>query len=200
MTALTPSHTNSAASNAALEGDSVALVTPQDALSIHDNPKDVLQKMLNVNFIMTKASLLVEQYHKALRTRIKREQQSSLFNHSNNDNPKALYPRALRAIGWGSCGKVYHQLGTSHIIKKAINGNIVLAENCRLWNELLMHKRIEEAIEAIVELDVTPRVHVPRLHRYISADDAWWTAHKEWFPGEDTPENILIAEHIPLCM
>jgi hypothetical protein len=179
------------------QDDDAQALTASKALSILDSPKDVLRKMLNTNFVMSKASSFVSQYHEALRTNARREHPSSCSYRPKHDIFGPGHSQKLRAIGWGSCGKIYHELGTTHILKKAINGNIALADNCRLWNELLMHKRIEEAFEATEHWLTTPRVYIPRLHGYIGKHDTWWTCHKNWFLGDDIPENILISEHIP---
>ena len=117
---------------------------------------------------------------------------------SKEDPLHPLPSQYLRGIGWGSCGKMYHQPGTTHVIKKAINGNIVLSDKCRLWNDLIMHKKVEEVIDSHnVSRDTIP-VLVPRVYRYISKANDWWKTHDHMFPPEDrTPENLLISEHIP---
>ena len=128
----------------------------------------------------------------------KEDNPSSQLAISNEERLRALPSQYLRAIGWGSCGKIYHQLGTNNVVKKAINGNIVLSDECRLWNDLIMHKKVEEFIDSHnVRRDNIP-VLVPRVHRYISKADEWWKTHDHMFPPEDrTPENLLISEHIP---
>ena len=111
---------------------------------------------------------------------------------------RALPFQYLRAIGWGSCGKMYHQPGTNHVIKKAINGNIVLSDECRLWNDFVMHKKIEEVIDSHNVSRNSIPVLVPRVYRYINKADEWWNTHDHMFSPEDrTPENLLISEHIP---
>ena len=152
-------------------------VTPSEALGRLVRPRDVLRQILST---------------------YKEEIPSSEIAISKEDHLHALPSPYLRGIGWGSCGKIYHQLGTNHVIKKAINGNIVLSDECRLWNDLIMHKKVEEVIDSHnVSRDTIP-VLVPRVYRYISKADEWWKTHTHMFPPEDrTPENLLISEHIP---
>lgn len=114
------------------------------------------------------------------------------------EDTRALPSQYLRAIGWGSCGTMYHQLGTSHVIKKAINGNIALSDECRLWNDLVMHKKVEEIMNSHSASRDTITVLVPRVHRYISKADESWNTHDHMFPPEDrTTEHLLISEYIP---
>ena len=149
-------------------------VTQPEAFGRLEGPRDVLRRILFTDeddILSAEAATLKENYSRALPSQY------------------------LRAIGWGSCGKLYHQLGTSHVIKKAINGNIALSDECRLWNDLVMHKKVEELIDSYS--DSTP-VLVPRVHRYISKADEWWRTHDHMFPpGDRTPENLLISEHSP---
>ena len=105
----------------------------------------------------------------------------------------------LRAIGWGSCGIAYEQHGTSHVLKRAIN-NGALAETCRLWNDLFMHRTVEEALARYVKQGGrTLVVHVPRCSGYISKEDKrWWVVNERLFPEDcRCPENLLRLEHIP---
>ena len=152
-------------------------VTQSEALGRLERPRDVLRRILST---------------------YKEDTPSSDVAISKEDHLHALPSQYLRGIGWGSCGKIYHQLGTTHVIKKAINGNIVLSEECRLWNDLIIHKKVEEIIDShSVSHDNIP-VLVPRVYRYISKADKWWKTHAHMFPPEDrTPENLLISEHIP---
>ena len=149
-------------------------VTQPEAFGRLEGPRDLLRRVLSPDendILSAEVATLKENYSRALPSQY------------------------LRAIGWGSCGKMYHQLGTSHVIKKAINGNIALSDECRLWNDLVMHKKVEEVIDS--HSDSIP-VLVPRVHRYISKADEWWKTHDHMFPPEDrTPENLLISEHIP---
>ena len=152
-------------------------VAQPEALGRLVRPRDVLRQILST---------------------YKEDTPSSEIAISKEDHLHALPSPYLRGIGWGSCGKIYHQLGTNHVIKKAINGNIVLSDECRLWNDLIMHKKVEEVIDSHnVSRDTIP-VLVPRVYRYISKADEWWKTHDHMFPPEDrTPENLLISEHIP---
>ena len=157
--------------------DASRSVNQPEAFRRFEGPRDVLRQILSVD----------------QKDILSAEAATSKENYS-----RALPSQYLRAIGWGSCGKMYHQLGTSHVIKKAINGNIVLSDECRLWNDLLMHKKVEEVIDSHkISRDNVP-VLVPRVHRHISKADKWWNTHGYMFPPEDrTPENLLISEHIP---
>ena len=154
--------------------DASRKVTQPEAFGRLEGPRDVLRRTLSTDedvILSAEVATLKENYSRALPSQY------------------------LRAIGWGSCGKMYHQLGTSHVIKKAINGNIALSDECRLWNDLVMHKKVEEVIDSHSD-SIT--VLVPRVHRYISKGDEWWKTHNHMFPPEDrTPENLLISEHIP---
>ena len=152
-------------------------VTQPEALGKLVRPRDVLRRILST---------------------YKEDTPSSGTAISKEDHLHALSSPCLRGIGWGSCGKIYLQLGTNHVFKKAINGNIILSDECRLWNDLIMHKKIEEVIDSHnVSSDTIP-VLVPRVYRYISKADEWWKTHDHLFPPEDrTPENLLISEHIP---
>ena len=162
---------------APLVSESSMSVTQPEVLGRLERPHDVLRQILSP---------------------YKKDTPSSEVAISKEGHLHPLPSQYLRGIGWGSCGKIYHQLGTTHVVKKAINGNIVLSDECRLWNDLIMHKKVEEVIDSHnVGRDNIP-VLVPRVYRYISKTDEWWKTHDHMFPPEDrTPENLLISEHIP---
>lgn len=162
---------------APLAADASRSVSQPEAFSRVEGPRDVLRRILSTqeeDILSAEAATLEENCSRA--------------------SPSQY----LRAIGWGSCGKMYHQLDTSHVIKKAINGNIILSDECRLWNDFVMHRKVEEVINSH---DVSPNsipVLVPRLHRYINKADEWWNTNNHILPPDDrTPENLLILEHIP---
>jgi len=161
------------------EEDNAGTSNPPEALHIQDIPQDVLRNMVNTSFFYVQCKLVGRVIPQGIEDRSPTRAKSSLSNRSKNAILGSEHAQKLRAVGWGCCGKVYHELGTTHVIKKVIDGNVVLAENCRLWNELLMHKRVEEAVGASIQRAITPRVNVPRLHRYISEGDVWWAAHKD---------------------
>lgn len=97
-----------------VQSDKARTSTPLNALSIHDSPKDTLRKMLDTKVVLSEASLLVEQYHEALRTKAKREQQNSLSVFSKHD----IHPQKLRAIDSFAGTLAYHELGTTHNSRK----------------------------------------------------------------------------------
>ena len=159
-----------------MSGSSMSVAQPE-ALGRLERPREMLRRILST---------------------CNEDTPSSEVAISNEDHLRALPSQYLRGIGWGSCGKIYHQLGTTHVVKKAINGNIVLSDECRLWNDLIMHKKVEEVIDSHTLSRDTIPVLVPRVYRYISKADEWWRTHDHMFPPEDrTPENLLISEHIP---
>ncbi|MCJ1460362.1 hypothetical protein MMC28_010742 [Mycoblastus sanguinarius] len=162
------------------------VMEPLECLSIQEDPKNLLRKTLSPRFIMSGRSLFVRQYHESSRANARRKQ------NVNETEPLQI----LRAIGWGSCGVIYHQLGTTHVVKQAINNNMALSEDCRLWNDLIMHKTVEEAFARVKWVDTL--VQVPRCYRYIDkTETAWWTAHESLFPeGQRISENLLLTEHI----
>lgn len=72
---------------------------------------------------------------------------------------------------------MYKQLGTTQVIKKAINGNIALAEEYRLWNDLTTHKKVVVIIMNGNSAQYkTTTVLVPRCYRYIK-ENICWKAH-----------------------
>lgn len=69
---------------------------------------------------------------------------------------------------------MYKQLGTTQVIKKAINGNIALAEEYRLWNDLTTHKKVVVIIMNGNSAQYkTTTVLVPRCYRYIKENICW---------------------------
>lgn len=164
-----------------------------EPLGVIDQPQDVLRKLFSPHFVMTGPSLFVEQYHQALRSNAQQglERSHTPCVHHTNSGDQAL---PIRAIGWGSCGVVYEQLGITHVTKRAINGNSALSEDCRLENDLNMHKAVEKAFAQVSTL-----VKVPRLYTYMSRKDRLcWTTHRQLLPeGDRIPEDLLITEHIP---
>ena len=105
----------------------------------------------------------------------------------------------LRAIRCGSCGIVYEQPRTGHVSERAVN-NGALAERCRLWNDLILHKTVEEAFAQDVEQSRRgPFVHVLHCSGYISREDKrWWAVQDRLLPKDHRcPKNLLRSERIP---
>ncbi|KAK3167976.1 hypothetical protein OEA41_004422 [Lepraria neglecta] len=173
---------------------------PRDgaATGILDKPRDLLRKLLSTSFVMSGASLIIEQNFEESRPYDGQELPGSGHRPSQLDILRSRSPQSLRAIGWSSCGRLYKQLGTTQAIKKVINGNTALAGECRLWNDLIMRKRVEEVMNDNSTRYKTTSMLVPRCYRYISKEDIWWKARRCMFPeGDQTPDNLLLSEHIP---
>ena len=127
------------------------------------------------------------------------------YERATNDRPRSINVTechsqlGLWASGWGSCGVIYARHGTSHVLKRAIN-NGGLEKNCRLWNDFIIHRTVEEAFARFVEQGGNLlRIHVPRCSGYISKHHKrWWAVHERWFPKDcRCPENLLRSERIP---
>ena len=130
--------------------DASRSVSQPKALNRFEGPRDVLRRILSTDeedILSAEAATLEANYSRV---------------------PPSQY---LRAVGWGSCGKIYHQLGTSHVIKKAVNRNIILSDECRLWNDFVTHKKVEEVIDSYHASSNSIPVLVPRVHRYINKAD-----------------------------
>ena len=177
---------------------------PEDSLTamrldIEDSPKDILRKILSTGLTRGDSSLGVIQYHEAWKENIREEHKTADPARSTQLSLRGQAP-LIRAIGWGSCGAVYQELGTTHVLKRAINQNSALSEECRLLNDLVMHKAVEEAFHGVVQEGVASRVLVPRLYTYMSRSDQFCRAtHTRLFPvGEQILEDLLISERILL--
>lgn len=171
-----------------------------EQLQIDDKPRDVLHKILSLSFVISEPSAHVVQHHDASRSTASRELHRSSDDYLTPSSNSKVQPSPTRAIGWGSCGIVYEELGTSHVIKRAIKGNAALSEDCRLLNDLLMHKTVEEAFDRLLKKQsVPPSFHVPRLYSYMSRNDRMcWSTHARMFAdGDRTPEDLLLSERIP---
>lgn len=171
-----------------------------EPLQINDKPRDVLRKILSLSFVMSESSSYGVQHHDTSGSNASPEHHKSSkysLTPSSNLHPQRHY---TRAVGWGSCGIVYEELGTTHVIKRAIKGNAALSEDCRLLNDLFMHKAVEEAFDRLLKKQSpAPSFHVPRLYSYMSRNDRLcWSTHARMFAdGDRTPEDLLLSERIP---
>ena len=84
--------------------------------------------------------------------------------------------------------------------KRAINQNSALSGNCRLSNDVVMHKAVEEEFHGVMQVEIAAQVRIPRLDSYVSRNDrVCWSMHTKVFPrGEQAPEDLLISECIPV--
>ena len=87
-------------------------------LSIHDDPKVVLLKVLSTDFLTSDSGLFVAQYHEAKKKNAKREPEGSDFARTRAYDSSA-HESSLRTIGWGSCGVVYEWHGTTYVVKRS---------------------------------------------------------------------------------
>ena len=169
-----------------------------DMVRIFDTPKEILRKILCLECITSDIPLSLVHHYERLQSVAWREEavKKPPWSMTVTERHSEL---GLRAIGWGSCGIVYEQHGTSQVLKRAVN-NGALAGNCRLWNELIMHMTVEESFARCSMYGVRPpAVHVPRCAGYISkGDKIWWAVNERLFPKETRyPENLLRSERIP---
>ena len=167
------------------------------SLNISDIPRSILHKILSLNYILSNTSLSLVHHYERIQSATWRERaaKDSPGSMTITDNQSQI---GFRAIGWGSCGVVYELHGTSDVFKRAKKE--YLAKECRLWNDLIMHKTVEEAFARYVEQGGHPPIiHVPRCSGYISKEDkAWWAVHEHLFPKDVRfPEDLLRSERIP---
>ena len=94
---------------------------------------------------------------------------------------------------------MYEQLGTTHVWKRAINGNAALSEDCRLENDLVMHKAVEAASNRVNRKGFASRLRIPRLYSYMSrSEKTCWSTHAQLFAeGDRDSEDLLLSERIP---
>lgn len=172
--------------------------TYSQSLDISDTPQSILRNILSLKCIMSDASLSLVQHYERLRSAAWRER-AVKKSPSSTPLTECHSQLGLRAIGWGSCGTVYEQHGTSDVLKRAIITR-ALARNCHLWNDFIVHRTVEEAFARFVEQGGHPSiVHVPRCSGYISKEDKrWWAVHERLFPQDwREPEDLLRSERIP---
>lgn len=171
-----------------------------EPLTTDDGPRDILRKMLTTYLDTSAYSSSVLQNLSALEMNARRTQQKSLDQSCVRPCNPGAQQSPIRAIGWGSCGVVYEQLGTTHVLKRAIRGNAALSEECRLSNDLFMHKAVEEALDRYARKgSFAPHFHIPRLYSYMGRNDRLcWSTHAQLFSdGDRTPEDLLLSERIP---
>lgn len=103
----------------------------------------------------------------------------------------------FRQIGAGSCGVVFEQIGTTRVIKYSTN-SFSLAPSVQLWNDLMMHKAINESFDRVASTDIRCEIRIPRCYQYVSQNDiAWWDANIDRFPTAfHHRSHVLISERI----
>lgn len=111
--------------------------TPLESIDILDTPKEILGKILSLKYITADISFSLVHHCERIQSVAWRERAAKTPPWSITVTERHCQPE-LRAIGWESCGIVYEQHGTSHVLKRAIN-NGALAENCGLWKDLIVH-------------------------------------------------------------
>lgn len=97
-----------------------------------------------------------------------------------------------RAIGAGTCGKVFEQVGTNSVLKLANTEN-----DSGLWNDYKMHARVVKALSDEPSLH---DLHIPEIYYYASlCDEKWWDKHKVNLPEHYRiePRSVLCTERIP---
>ena len=152
-----------------------------ELIYVFNTPQDIPRKILSLGCVMSDTSLSLMHCYEGMRS-------VAWYERAINDRPWSVNftechsQLGLRAIGWGSCGFIYEQHGTSHVWKRAIN-NGGLEKNCRLGNNFIMHRTVEEAFARSVEQGGhLSKIHVPRCSGYISKDDKrWWAVHERLF-------------------
>ena len=171
---------------------------PLQPLSIHDDPKVVLLKVLSTDFLTSDSGLFVAQYYEAKRENAKKELEGSDVACARAYD-SSVRKSSLRTIGWGSCGVVYKWQGTTYVVKRPLNGNRTLSEDCRLANDLSMHQAVENAFYRVISGALRLHVCIPRLQSFTSkTDGTYWSMHAQLFAqGDRTPEDLLISERIP---
>jgi hypothetical protein len=136
-----------------------------------DSPSKVLTKMLSVGSVVSTTSSFAARMQEA----------------STIDTLQSFVE-----IGKGSCGRVFEQIGTTQVVKKAHH------KNDDLWNDYLMHKRIEEGFDIGRKVENFTPANVPRPFLFIGADNrVWWESNAHRFPSNSqTPANLLLSERI----
>ncbi len=97
----------------------------------------------------------------------------------------------LDVIGIGSCGVVFSHRTISHVFKRE------LPQSDQLWNDLIMHKTVQESFDQLSNLNIN--IKVPRCYGYINtSNDHFWANNHSRFPETyRAAGNLLIAERIP---
>ena len=120
---------------------------------------------------------------------------STTSTNAEKQQKASTFPddQTFTKIGGGSCGDIFHQLGTSQVVKRA------KADNEALWNDLVKHKLI---IECFTEQShLTTNLRVPDVYYYIenktNEGKDWWEQHNRLFAKEDSlPADLLFSERI----
>lgn len=141
-----------------------------------EDPAEVIRSLTRSSVISTTSSFATE-YQQAVQN-----DDLQLFRH----------------IGAGSCGTVFEQIGTTHVIKYSTSSSSLLAANSQLWNDLIMHKTVSEAFERVTFAGFDCQIRVPRCYQYVSSNDVtWWNANIDRFPATYRHRvNVLISERI----
>nr|AOC84394.1 OxaJ [Penicillium oxalicum] len=100
---------------------------------------------------------------------------------------------SFREIGTGSTGKVFEKPGTPWAFKVPL-----VDGQTKLWNNYLMHLRIQESFDTLGE--VAGLVEVPRVSWFANADSSFWDENLELFPDQPTfprrPREIMCMERV----
>lgn len=134
------------------------------------NSKYTLKRFLSINSVISTSSSFAQRQQAAIGT-------------------KAEY----RAIGAGTCAKVFEVTGTAYIFKVAKHPG---KETDSLWNDYLMHLAIAEQFDKIERGNIA--VHVPKARYFASEDDqTFWEENMERFPAVFRQHsNVICAERI----
>ncbi|KAH9871632.1 hypothetical protein J1614_005887 [Plenodomus biglobosus] len=135
------------------------------------SPKSTLKRFLSLHFIIPSPSSSTGRHQAAVGTR-----------------PE------FRAIGAGTCGRVFEVPGTVYIFKVAIHPG---QSTDQLWNDFVMHTKVSEVFDEFGRDKL--QVRVP-IHKYfVGLDDSvWWNKNLDRFPKQlvDAPSNLMCAERI----
>lgn len=170
-----------------------------EVVDVFDEPEEVLRKILSPLFrlcVIPDVSLV--RHCERIRSAAWRERAAEQPPWAMTVTECHYYQAGFRAIGSGSCGKVYEQHGTSDVLKKATSNGAL--PPCGLWNDYIMHMKVEKAFEAYRVLSKHETyIHVPRCSGYISQNDgAWWAVNERLFPKDSRfPADVLRSERIP---
>jgi len=93
-------------------------------------------------------------------------------------------------IGVGTCGTVYHQTGTTNVLKLAKSKEW----GVQLWNDYIIHS---EVLAAFHKLGSAINLRIPAvLHFTTRTDTTWWTANLPLFTRETEATDVLASERI----
>lgn len=82
-------------------------------------------------------------------------------------------------IGVGSAGRVFGQPGAPWAFKV-----LLLDRTMKLWNNYMMHRRIQDSFDALGES--AGLVEVPRVGWFADKNSSFWDEHLDLFPDEPT--------------